>query len=574
MLDSLPPPKISPATQPPKLLVPENRAQASLGHSLSVQFRSPQQPTATSLPSRPSEPYKGYPNGLNSSAVKPGYQPITSANDPRLTYTLTGSISNPLNIRPSRHPPTAPPKSVSRASPPPPGPKRKVVVGNGWPHNKQTNGHATVASAISVSPPISKLPLPPVPPLTPDSTRSSRTPPGLSGLAPYSSPSPPGFLHSSSGPKSAAPVDQGRFGLFSQPSSSTPQIKYGESLVVVTGSGFLQASEINDWATPSLPQSPVSVSAQSVQIQAPRPIAPPSAASTVLQYTPQSLGPIGSNSSTPSHDTKGKKRALTFDVDVDADTRPRKRALAWPCQDPVFAVQVKSDDDAGIHSLALSSDGERLAAICHDCTIRIWNMAGKVETARLAQNGPIMAVAWMSDDMGVVSLARDGVVSKWTRTVGFSFYPVVACVLMYLRYRIRIIGSGPSCWMRARRTRFVLRTSGIGLRWRFRGSASRCGYGSKVGNVCGCAMTADCRGRDVATPTVDFAAKCNINSVCRGRGGADWGYERWCFVGSLFAFWCTGSNCVQVVLSGTEWDAARVCLSQGQSVGRLLRLPT
>ena len=165
--------------------------------------------------------------------MKPGYQPITSANDPRLTYIATGSLSNPLNIRPSRHPLPAPVKSNVRTSPPAPGPKRKVVVGNGWPYNKQTNGHTAAASATSASPPISKPSLPIVPPLTPDSTRSSTTPPGLSGLAPYSSPSPPGFLHSSSGPKSTVSVDQGRFGLFPQPLSSTPQIKHGESLVVV-----------------------------------------------------------------------------------------------------------------------------------------------------------------------------------------------------------------------------------------------------------------------------------------------------------------------------------------------------
>ena len=216
-----------------KLLVPENRLQP-LGQSLSFPFQSRQQPTLTSLPSRSSDLTKGYPNGSNPSVVKPGYRPVTSANDPRLTYTSTGSISNPLNIRPSRHPLPTHAKSSARASSPPPGPKRKVVVGNGWPYNKQTNGHTAAAGAISASPPISKAPLPLVQPLTPDSTRSSTTPPGLSGLAPYSSPSPPGFLHGSSGPKSSAPVDQGMFALFSQPLPSTPQIKHGESPVTVT----------------------------------------------------------------------------------------------------------------------------------------------------------------------------------------------------------------------------------------------------------------------------------------------------------------------------------------------------
>lgn len=178
----------------------------------------------------------GYPGGSNSS-VKPGYQPVTSANDPRLSYTSSGTISNPLNIRPSRLPPPQPNKLNARASSPRPGPKKKVVVGSGWPYNKQangTNGHAAAVSTISVSPPVARNPLPVVRPLTPESTRSSTTPPGLSGLAPYSSPSPPGFLHSSSAPKSTAPVDQGRYGLFSSSVASTPQIKHGESLVMVT----------------------------------------------------------------------------------------------------------------------------------------------------------------------------------------------------------------------------------------------------------------------------------------------------------------------------------------------------
>ena len=172
--------------------------------------------------------------GPSPGVAKLGYQPVTSANDPRLSYSTTGSLSNPLNIRPSRLAPLPTNKPSARASSPKQGAKRKVVVGNGWPYNRQTNGHAAAASAISASPPVAKNSLPVVRPLTPESTRSSTTPPGLSGLAPYSSPSPPGFLHGSSAPKSTAPADQGRFGLFSQSVTSTPQIKHGEFLVVIT----------------------------------------------------------------------------------------------------------------------------------------------------------------------------------------------------------------------------------------------------------------------------------------------------------------------------------------------------
>lgn len=113
---------------------------------------------------------------------------------------------------------------------------------------------------------------------------------------------------------------------------------------------------------------------------------------------------------------------MTLDADVDDESaRPRKRSASWPCHDAMYTVQVKSDEDPGINDVSFSSDGERLAVICNDRTIRIWSMSSRVETARLGQNAPIMAVAWMSDDMGVVSLGRDGVISKWTRTVRLRF---------------------------------------------------------------------------------------------------------------------------------------------------------
>lgn len=52
-----------------------------------------------------------------------------------------------------------------------------------------------------------------------------------------------------------------------------------------------------------------------------------------------------------------------------------------------------------------------------DRTIRIWNNRNRAEIARLSHNAPVVAVAWMEGDTGVVSLGDDGIVSKWTRTV-------------------------------------------------------------------------------------------------------------------------------------------------------------
>jgi len=52
-----------------------------------------------------------------------------------------------------------------------------------------------------------------------------------------------------------------------------------------------------------------------------------------------------------------------------------------------------------------------------DRTIRIWNNQKRREIARLSHNAAVVSVAWMDGDAGIVSLADDGMVSKWTRTV-------------------------------------------------------------------------------------------------------------------------------------------------------------
>lgn len=150
-------------------------------------------------------------------------------------------------------------------------------------------------------------------------------------------------------------------------------------------------------------------STQHIRIQAPRPIAPLSAASAVLQYRQATSG-----SPTPSEDSKGKKRALGNDAELES-SRPRKRNHPWPVQESFYSTRIKSEEDAGVQQIAFSSDGERFAVICSDRTIRIWNTQHRVETARLAQTAPVQAVAWMTDDAGVVSLGQDGVISKWTR---------------------------------------------------------------------------------------------------------------------------------------------------------------
>lgn len=96
------------------------------------------------------------------------------------------------------------------------------------------------------------------------------------------------------------------------------------------------------------------------------------------------------------------------------------------------------DGQVGIRNIAFSSDGSHFALGCKflftllcrkkscrlftgdDRTIRVWNNRTRLEIANLSHNSPVLAVAWMEGDAGVVSLGEDGVVSKWTRTVSFA----------------------------------------------------------------------------------------------------------------------------------------------------------
>lgn len=124
---------------------------------------------------------------------------------------------------------------------------------------------------------------------------------------------------------------------------------------------YLNLAEPADWTSPTLSSVSASASATqpSIRIQAPRPMAPPSSASAVLQYRQ----PTASGSSTPSEDSRGKKRAFDGDAELES-SRPRKRNYAWPLQDCIYSTQVKSDEDAGVQQITFSSDGERFAVIC------------------------------------------------------------------------------------------------------------------------------------------------------------------------------------------------------------------
>lgn len=326
----------------------------------------------SSLPPRPSETVIAY---SNKAPYKPGYSPLTSASDARISYNATGTISNPLNIRPSRFSPLKATPIQSQQAP-----KKPLTIGNGWPHTRQANGHGST----SISPVTSKALPPPTGthrPLTPESTRSSTTPPGLSNFVAYTSPSPPGFLHKSLRDK--PPTD-------SPSSSGEPNVKH-------------------EYLDVPLPPTPTTTVKQKISIQSPRPVLPASITSpSIFRFSTES------NSATPPSDSKGKKRAMSTASDAES-TRPRKRTHPWPTQESMYSTRIKSDSDAGVREIVFSSDGERMAVVCHDRTIRIWSVSNRVETARLAQNSPISSVAWMADDNGIITLGQDGMISKWTR---------------------------------------------------------------------------------------------------------------------------------------------------------------
>ncbi|KAJ8589862.1 WD40 repeat-like protein [Rhizopogon salebrosus TDB-379] len=146
-----------------------------------------------------------------------------------------------------------------------------------------------------------------------------------------------------------------------------------------------------------------------------------------------------SNSPAPSSDKKGKKRAIAESDVTSARLRKRLRTLPiqqsmystltkaldvenmwkrphpWPIYKSVYSRRIKSDGDAGVKEIVFSADGERMAVVCHDRTIRIWSVLKRVETACLKQNSAISSVAWRVDGNAVITLGQDGVVSKWTQ---------------------------------------------------------------------------------------------------------------------------------------------------------------
>ncbi|TFK69660.1 hypothetical protein BDN72DRAFT_840149 [Pluteus cervinus] len=112
---------------------------------------------------------------------------------------------------------------------------------------------------------------------------------------------------------------------------------------------------------------------------------------------------------------RGTKRDR-LSPDLYPEPRRRRRAIKWPTVEPNYTVGLKGEGDLSIQKITFNSSGTHLALTCADRTIRIWNNRNRAEIARLFHNAPVVAVAWMDGDAGVVSLGDDGIVSKWTKS--------------------------------------------------------------------------------------------------------------------------------------------------------------
>ncbi|KAF8655859.1 hypothetical protein AX16_002942 [Volvariella volvacea WC 439] len=159
--------------------------------------------------------------------------------------------------------------------------------------------------------------------------------------------------------------------------------------------------------------------------------------------------------------SRGLKRERPASPEYEYSRR-RRRAFKWPTVDPHHTVALKGEGDLAVKSVVFSSDGTFFSITCADKTIRIWNSQNRAEIARLSHNAQVVAVSWMENDTGVVSLGEDGIVSKWTRTGGNSWQwakVIDACqerkggeeprCLAYMRDRIAVAfpTTGVKIWM-------------------------------------------------------------------------------------------------------------------------------
>ncbi|KAL0070496.1 hypothetical protein AAF712_002328 [Marasmius tenuissimus] len=147
--------------------------------------------------------------------------------------------------------------------------------------------------------------------------------------------------------------------------------------------------------------------------------------SPVTPIAPVSGGPAAPNRSAahplpakPTNSNCGTKRDLpsSFDQAEPRHKKKRKVTHPWPSLEANHTVSLVGDGSRGIRQIEFSSDGSLIALICSDRTIRIWSNDTRGEVAQLAHNAPVISLAWLDNDTGIILFGGDGIISKWVRT--------------------------------------------------------------------------------------------------------------------------------------------------------------
>ncbi|KDQ59674.1 hypothetical protein JAAARDRAFT_175136 [Jaapia argillacea MUCL 33604] len=194
---------------------------------LPAEIVSPPPPTTAAPPLPNTNPpsstgFKKLPSNPPSTSQQLQSSPSTSKNWAKPVYIPSGTVDNPLGIRPSvmipfkkKEPPVSTPVSgTPTGAPSLQGPKKTIVVGSGWPlvrHHSNGSGHtqpgpssSTSPSRLVVAPPNGSSHARQTTQAATASTAPSAPTPELSSIVSYTSPSPPP-LYSHPRPPTKAP---------------------------------------------------------------------------------------------------------------------------------------------------------------------------------------------------------------------------------------------------------------------------------------------------------------------------------------------------------------------------------
>ncbi|KAG7086462.1 hypothetical protein E1B28_002414 [Marasmius oreades] len=113
---------------------------------------------------------------------------------------------------------------------------------------------------------------------------------------------------------------------------------------------------------------------------------------------------------------RGIKREPINALDAIGRCRKKRKLYPWPTIEANFTASLAGDGPLSIKQIETSGDGKLIALICADQTIRIWNSDTRAEMARLGHNAPVISLAWMEGDAGIMIFGGDGIIGKWIRT--------------------------------------------------------------------------------------------------------------------------------------------------------------